>query len=447
MSDRLSRNALLVPGGRICLVAMGFAGNILIVRELGPAHFGVYALYAAFIKIVSGCLGDALDLAVLRRVPLYVHTDRPRALRVFWAALWLRLAAGGGTLAIAVLLHGWIAEMIFGGERDVGLLLLAAAGVLGELLVRAVSSYLQSAELFSRFLALDGMLQGGRISILVTLIALNALDLQSAVLVYVGSSYVVALAGGSLMLPRDVLRVIPVNRDDIAEISAYSKWVLLAMAISAVYERLDVFLLGYFKGPEQVGVYAAAFTLAIIPEFVGGAVATVLQPRIVPLYKSGAFPGFAQRYFRWAVPAALAAATAAVLLSGPFIPLLLSARYVASIPLFQILVVGTLFSALANPLHGGLVAMTVPRRMVLVTTAGFLVMLVAGSLVIPLTATLGAAVLVGIVRVGIGVSVLWIARDVVRSGVALTADTPEAAPAAQCQAITNAHRHSSGEQG
>ena len=432
MSGGISRNALLVPGVRICLVAMGFASNVLIVRVLGPTHFGIFALSIAFIKIFSGCFGDALDLAVLRRVPLYLHTDRPRALRVAWATLWLRLATGVGIVVIGMVFNSWIAEVFFRSGRDGVLVVLAAAGVLGELLVRAVSSYFQSAEMYSQFLALDALLQGGRIGIFLALVGLNALDVRTALLVYVGASYVVVLAG-TLMLPRDALRLIQANRRDIGEVFHYSKWMIVAMAIAATYERLDVFLLGYFKGSEQVGVYAAAFTLAIIPEFVAGAVGTVVQPRIVPLYSSGTLRGFARRYLRWAVPAVLTVAMGAYLLGGVIIPLLFSARYVASIPLFQILVVGTLFSALVNPLHGGLVAMISPRRMVMVTAAGLLAMLIGGSIVIPAMGSTGAAVLVGIVRIGIGVSVLLMAHVVLRSSASLTEGATEASAARQYQ--------------
>jgi O-antigen/teichoic acid export membrane protein len=182
-----------------------------------------------------------------------------------------------------------------------------------------------------------------------------------------------------------------------------------------------------------VGVYAAAFTLAIIPEFVAGAVGTVVQPRIVPLYSSGTLRDFARRYLRWAVPAVLTVAMGAYLLGGVIIPLLFSARYVASIPLFQILVVGTLFSALVNPLHGGLVAMISPRRMVMVTAAGLLAMLIGGSIVIPAMGSTGAAMLVSIVRIGIGVSVLLMAHVVLRSSASLTEGAAEASAARQYQ--------------
>jgi O-antigen/teichoic acid export membrane protein len=126
----------------------------------------------------------------------------------------------------------------------------------------------------------------------------------------------------------------------------------------------------------------------------------------------------------------------AYLLGGVIIPLLFSARYVASISLFQILVVGTLFSALVNPLHGGLVAMVSPRRIVVVTAAGLVAMVAGGSLVIPAMGSTGAAVLVGIVRIGIGASVLLMAHAVLRSGGPLTVGAAGASAARQRQEIS-----------
>jgi O-antigen/teichoic acid export membrane protein len=417
---------MLVPGARVGLVAMGFASNVLIVRVLGPTHFGVYALCAAMIKILSGCFGDALDLAVLRRVPLYVRTERPRALRVAWAALWLRVAVGLGVVVIGLLVSSWVAEVFFRSSRDWVLVVLAAAGVMGELLVRAASSYFQAAEMFSQFLALDALLHGGRIGILLGLLSLNALTLHTALMVYVGVSYAVFLAG-LLLLPQDALRIVPANRQDLAEVFHYSKWMVVAMGIAAIYERVDVFLLGYFRGSEQVGIYAAAFTLAIIPEFVAGAVATVLYPKIVPLYVHREFRDFARRFLCWALPVALAAALGAYLFGGLVIPLLFSARYVAAIPLFQILVVGTLFSAVVAPLHAALLAMVWPRRVVAVTAAGLLAMVGGGVVVIPAMGPTGAALLVGMVRVGVGLSVVLLAQAVLRQGLPSSAGVTDGA--------------------
>jgi O-antigen/teichoic acid export membrane protein len=124
------------------------------------------------------------------------------------------------------------------------------------------------------------------------------------------------------------------------------------------------------------------------------------------------------------------------LFGGVIIPLLFSARYVASISLFQILVVGTLFSALVNPLHGGLMAMISPRRMVVATAAGLLVMVTGGSIVIPAMGSTGAALLVGFVRIGIGVSVLLMTHVTLRTGLALTAGVPEAPATRQRQDVS-----------
>jgi PST family polysaccharide transporter len=381
--------------------------------------FGVYALCVAFIKIFSGCVGDALDFAVLRRVPLYVRTDRPRALRVAWAALWLRFAVGLGVVVVGVLLSSWIAKVFLGSSRHGILVIIAAAGVMGELLMRAASSYVQASEMFSQFLRLDVLLHGGRIGVLLGLVGLNTLSLQAALMAYVGVYYAV-FSAGLLLLPRDALRIVRTNRCDLAEVFHYSKWMVLSTGIAAIYERVDVFLLGYFGGSEQVGIYAAALTLAIIPEFVAGAVATVFYPKVVPLYVHREFLAFARRYVHWAVPAALAAAMGAYLLGGMVIPLLFSARYVAAIPLFQILVLGTLFTAIVTPLHAALVAMVFPWRMVPVTAAGLLAMLAGGSVVIPAAGPVGAAVLVGIVRIGVGAAVLLLTQAVLRSNEPLT---------------------------
>src|SRR5256885_13950539 len=146
----------------MAFLGVWFAGTMLLIRALPPAQFAVYALCVTAIRIVTGCLGDALDRAVMREVPLRLQDDRARALDVVHAAFWLRVSVGIAILFACVLAPRPIAQVFLGSSNFALFILLTAAGVLGDLLLRSVAGFFQASERFAPFMALDFIWHVGR---------------------------------------------------------------------------------------------------------------------------------------------------------------------------------------------------------------------------------------------------------------------------------------------
>jgi O-antigen/teichoic acid export membrane protein len=217
-------------------------------------------------------------------------------------------------------------------------------------------------------------------------------------------------------LPRELVRRPFPARTDARGVLAYSGWIAIAMGVAAVYERLDIVLLGWFRAPEEVGVYSAALALATIPDFVVGCVATVLHPRVMPAWVAGEFGRLRRHYLRWAAPLAVLGATGATVLAGGLVPMLLSARYVAAVPLFQVVVLGVLFSAVVTPLPSALLAMAAPARTLAIASVALASGLVVGLALIPAFGAAGAAAMFVIGRVLVGVMVMYLGSRMERAG-------------------------------
>ena len=413
MTAPSGRRVLFVGGGRIALLSLWAVGQILIIRVLGPREFGLFALGVAMIKLLSSLVGDALDLAVLRSVPVQLRTDRIGALRVLWAAFQVRLLAGAIALALAVAFARPIAHWYFNSPDRAWLVLLAAGGVLGELLLRSVSGYFQASESFRQFMLLEACLQVSRVGIVLGLLGWGALTAESALGVYVGVPFAV-FALGFYLLPPGVARVRGAGFRELGHVVQYAKWLVLAFVFAAVHERVEVVLLGLFQGPAEVGVYSAALTLAAIPDFIANSFATVLHPRIVPSYVKGEFSEFNRAYLRYALPAGATALVGALFLGPLVIPAVLSAKYVAAIPVFQVLVVGTLLQAVVTLLPAGLVSMVAPRRLVGMSAGALLASTAAGLALVPTFGPLGAACVFVTVRIGMCGWVTLLARRTLR---------------------------------
>jgi O-antigen/teichoic acid export membrane protein len=413
MAGSTKRNLLLVTATRIALMAMAFVGSAMVIRTLGPAAFGLYALCIAYIKIVTGCLGDAIDLAVLREVPVHLQARPQRALEILRGAFWLRAGVGVSCIAAAATFPALAGRMLLADGAPVLMVPLLAAGILGDLLMRSSAGYFQAAESFGRFLMLDAIVQLGRFASVVASIVAHKASPALILLCYVAWPYV-AFAASLPLLPRQLVKPARSHRHDLSQILHHSKWLVIALVMAAVFERTDVLMLGRLAGAAQVGIYSAALTLALLPDLVTGCLSTVLFPKVSAVHARGEFARLNRQYLKYAIPVALFGAVCAQTLGTWTIETFFSHKYVESIPVFRIVVLGSLLSGVMTPLPSALLAFVAPRRVVVVSAIALGMVAALGMILIPRYGAIGAAVSVVLTRAAAAIIIVQMSRTVAR---------------------------------
>ena len=397
---------LWVSALRIGLVGTWFLATILISRSLGVIAFGFFVYCQTLIKFVTGCVGDPLDMAVMRQGPILFRTDRPGLVRLLRSAFFLRLIVGMAVLIFALVLPGLASRAMFGNPDFRAVAMLTAAGVLGDFLLRSVLGYFQIGERFGRFVAVDAIWQAVRVIAVVVLVLLHRLRDESAVAIYVIAPYI-AFSFGWFLLPSDVRRPARSHRADLLEILHYSKWVVIGLALAAAYEQLDKILLAHLRGDRELGIYAAAMTWAVIPDFINGILQTVLGPKIAPAFAAGRFNALQKTYLTYAVPAGVVFATIAMLIAGWVIRVFMSVAFVPAVNVYRILIIGTLFNTVVTPLSEALINFIAPRRMIYCTALALIWVVVGGYTLIPRHGAIGAAITIVSARLLIGSIIVW----------------------------------------
>ncbi len=415
---RVGGNIVLVTAARVSLLAAWFGATMLVARTLGrsaagPAALALYTLCTNAIRIITSCIGDPLDMAVMREAPLFLRSDRPRALEIIRSAFWVRVGLGGLAIAMASAIPWVVAWLVFQDPRFRFLAVLTAAGVLGDLLLRSVLGFFQLSERFVPFILTDAVWQLGRTAAVVALVMLNLLTARNAILLYVIAPYA-AFAIAAVMLPRDVLTPARLPRHRLASLYHYSKWMVLATVMAAIYERLDIFMLNGFRGHYEAGIYAAAMTLAVIPDFIDGAVQTVLAPKVAPAFAAGTFNELQRWYLKYAIPLGVLAAAGAMLLGGPVIRILLGNSFALSVGPFKILVLSTIFNVVFTPLPAVLLNFVAPQKVTGIALIGLGIVLGGGVVIIPIFGIIGAAWLILAARVTIGTVIVLMATAIAR---------------------------------
>jgi O-antigen/teichoic acid export membrane protein len=410
----IGRNLMLVTGGQVALLALWFGATTLLARKLGPEALGLYALSVKVVKVLTTCLGDPLDLAVMRQAPVLLRSNRPAALTLVRSAFIVRVGLGLAIILLTAAFPAFFALLMFRDSSLVNLVLLTSLGILTDLLLRSVAGFLQASEDFGRFMVVNATWQTLRAGAIIAVVLLGAATAFSALAIYASAPLVACMVGVAL-LPRDLLQW---TRPDLRQISAvlhYGKWLAMAMALAAIYEGLDLFMLAWLRDQRQVGIYAGAMTLAIIPDFLNGAVQTVLAPKVAPAYAAGEFPRLLWKYLRFALPVGALALAGALLLGSPIIRVFLSNRFAESSGVFKILIVATILDVVFTPLPNALVVFVRPRVVPLINLIALIWVITGGLVLIRGHGATGAAIAVLVARMLVGVLTIGYAAGVLRN--------------------------------
>lgn len=407
---RMAMDAALMTGGRIGFVALWFVGVALVYRGLGAdaggvAQAGLFAMCIAVIKVVSGCITDPLDLALMRRAPGLLQHEPNAAFRLLRAAFGLRVLCAA---LVAGILYGFapgLAEFLLHRTEAAPLLGVVAVAILGDMVFRATLIVLQAGERFVAFVALEGALQVMRFAGVLVLWATGTMSVEMAIGAYAAASVVAAL-GGLVLLPRRLLASFRTGWREVGELLHYLKWMMPGMVLAALNERLDVFLVNGFTGAEAAGLYGAMLTLALVPDLIAGCLSAVLQPRIVQLHQSGHYAIAVRKFLMIAVPVCGLGMLAAIPLAEPVIGLVLGPAYLPGVTAFLWVLAGTLFWLVVTPLPITLLAVVVPSRIVLVTLFQSAILLLVGLLLLPTYGIVGMAQTICAMRVTVALMVL-----------------------------------------
>lgn len=415
MNGRTARDAIVVIGGRIGFVALWFVAVLLVYRGLGAdaaglAQAGLFAVAIACVKIASGCIVDPGDVALMRRAPTLLRQDPEAAFRLLRAAFALRLAATAPVALALLAFAAGVGQQMIGGASVAPLMVFVVAAILADMLFRSVIVVLQAQERFLQLVLLEGLLQASRFIAILALWLAGGMTVERVLMSYAGVAFVAGLAGAAVLLPRALFASIAIDRADLRDLLAFLKWMVPAMVLAAVNERLDILLVYTFNGADAAGRYGAMLTLALVPDLVAGSLASVVQPRIARMRSEGTYAAGLRMFLRVSLPGASFCYLVALLLAAPVIPWVLGAGYAPGIPIFLWLLAGTLFWLAVTPLPMTMVAVHAPARIAMVTTGQSVVLVLGSVTLLPLFGPLGMAQAVCVMRICVALALLVLAH-------------------------------------
>lgn len=392
MTDDGSHLASILEGAAITLTGklvgtvLGFAGTLLITNLLGASVFGGFRYGIALLNVSAVVAALGMNDGVTRFI------GRESGAAYFSSAVGVAgtfsFVLGAGLFTAAPV----IAEVAF--EPDATIYLQGAAIAvplltLGNIAIAAARGqghalpgtlFPDIARPLVKFLGVAVVVSSG----------LGAAGLAGIIPLM---TLVICIGAWAYLWGVDVRFMRP-SRNVTRSILTFSIPLVLSQGIWFVMNNADTILIGYFRDQAAVGVYAAAFSLAVLLNLIVNSVGALFMPNVAKLADSGDYDGVRRVYqtgTRWMLVAAVPIAFG--LFSFPDIALrMFGSEFPAAAGALLILAIGFLTHIVAGLNSSALKALDETRIILLNQVATVVVNIVLNVILIPPYGFVGAAI-------------------------------------------------------
>jgi O-antigen/teichoic acid export membrane protein len=264
----VTKQATGVMSYRFLGVLLGLASNVVFARLLGAELLGVYVLASTILLVASLVASFGTVQTLVRYIPVRLSRgDVDGAAGVFTFGLRLVVSAGAGATVILLLLRGWLSHTVFHEPLLVGILPIAALGILPASLTQVLGGALKALkETAKDAFCTEVVYKVAKLAIFLALYF--AVDMRLRALVI---GFAAAYVASDLVMLRFIGRRTPSfltgpRRDAVPqrELVQYSATVFFVAFLNYAMSITDRFMLGILSTSEAVGIYNVAFIISNI---------------------------------------------------------------------------------------------------------------------------------------------------------------------------------------
>jgi O-antigen/teichoic acid export membrane protein len=401
-TNRHLRGSSLLSVGRLISVGVTFATQVLIIRYLSKADFGVFAYALSIVTIGQTFALLGLDKTLARFLPIYEEGGE-------WDKLWgallmvagVVLLLGFAVVAFVFGLRGMFDRSVIGGGDGMTvmliLVLLAPVQALDEVLMGAFAVFSKPRAIFFRKHVLGPALRlAAVVSVLLAQGHLPALSIgyvaASAIGVTVYTGMLVRTLRADGVLAHLHVRTL---QPPVREIFGFALPLLTTDLLFVVLTSVSTLMLGHYGSAHDVADYRAAFQVARMNMLVMTSFMLLFTPVAARLYARGDREGIQDLYWRtatWIAVISFPIFAACVSLPHLLAVTLFGGRYGDSSAILAVLAIGYYFNAALGFNGLTLRVFGLVRYLVVISVVAVVFSLAINVLLIPAYGALGAGI-------------------------------------------------------
>jgi O-antigen/teichoic acid export membrane protein len=383
-TSSLIRNLGITFIEQVVTKGMSFLMILLLTRMLGPEEYGKYSLVFVTVALTSALFDFGMENTAVR----FVARDKEKKQAIFGLYLVVKLFTLLNLVLFFLVSGEWFFSSMHKGDVSEYMPFLIM-GLIGESLFFVNDTYLQANQRFQ----MRAILNISRYSISLLYIWILATS-GWTMLNLVFYMYLIPVLFSCIFLGKYFSFIQALFRDklkaaQLAEIARYEQWMFIFSIANNLMSRIDFFMLGFWVGFHQLGIYNAAFQLCAVVSFLPLVLGKVLLPTLAEL-KEEAIYQTTERIIRITTMVCLGALVL-IPFSAWLVPLLLGKEYNDSVFVLQILLLAFIGSLMCMPYEQALYSLGKPKFLSMCRYAQLGMMIAVNFIAIPLFGIYGAA--------------------------------------------------------
>lgn len=266
---------------------------MVLTRALGPAGFGAWALFVVTLSTATTVSTVNCGSSLMRFLSGERTSDEVS--QAFSTVLAMVIGTSVILAMMFVLFSRQIASMVFGSVHAGGLLILLGAALVSESAFEEMKNLLRARRLnqswayfcFARLLPETAA---------VIVVALFFGSVQAVAFAYVVVSASCCIGGMVYLRIAHGVRLVTPSSRVFRQYSWYGLALLPGVFASVVSLGADKYIVSFYLGLKQVGIYGACFAVSAVVFFLTGPINDVLFPELSALYDGGRWSIFEQRF-------------------------------------------------------------------------------------------------------------------------------------------------------
>jgi len=409
---RFSWQIAFVIAAEISALLLGLIRLPILTKNLGADLYGTWALLDVTISLITPFALIGLHMGIVRF--LSAEKDKARIREDFFSLFSIVLAAGTALAVLLIVFSDLLAVHIF---KDAGLsvyIKMASVLILLNAIIILSLAYFQAFRqigLRTGIGLIQGILQIGLLAVFVTM----GYKLAGVIAAFAASGVFVSLVMLFIIIRQSGFRLPRFSR--LREYLAFSLPLTPNVAIAWIINASDRYVISYFMGTADTGIYNAAYSIGSYAAFVMMPIGIVLYPTISKLYDEGkldetrTYLSYSVKYFTMvAIPAAFGVS----ILAKPLLQVLTTAEFVPGAVIVPYVAAGIIIASL-HPIGEYIILLAKKTKLLVLLLGGSAILnVVLNIILIPQIELLGAAIATLITYTFLGVSAILISRRYVK---------------------------------
>ncbi|GAB3673251.1 flippase [Halopiger thermotolerans] len=253
----------------------------LITATLGIAAFGVYSQLLAITRLLQLIFGLGLHYSLIR----FAKSNEDELAEIYYSIMVLSIISGVVVYGLLYSFSPMLSSLTLGTAEYATVLRIGGFLVVTRILLKLQEDFYRSRSHLKRYSLIRGVQAYGIIGIVLAVLLVFDGGLEELFLGIVGVE--VLLAGIlQVLIANDIGWSVP-HFEKTGDHLRYALPFAFSHLASSISGRIDRILVGSFLGPEAVGVYSAAYQLAVSITIYTFPIRSVYFPEISELFENG----------------------------------------------------------------------------------------------------------------------------------------------------------------